>query len=352
MASQIDTHEKRFSPADYRVRLFLSVDLSGSTAFKNSTNGEDRNAGATPKWVTVFEQFYTDFPARFRTNYELNKSAQAGSDNCPVLWKAVGDELVFCGRTTNKFSIGLALNAFIDTLHEYRDGLLDDDGILDVKGAAWLAAFPEPNRAVQMRRPKDGLDLLTASEALELAADIHPYDYDFLGKAIDTGFRVASSAKPERFVLSVQLARLIAENRSDIGFGHHLHFGPPFQLKGVNKVEAYPSLYLDTMKHLKFEDIRLKERALLNGGVRQDLQALHDYLVAYCSAVGTDEIALPKTSTSDPVAPPDSYVQHRKLIETHLMQEPGREGSSDTEEDGDSGSLSDSDELKPLPPHR
>ncbi len=70
MDSKSDGIGQRFIAANYRVRLFLSVDLSGSTAFKNSKHGEDRERGATPKWVTVFEQFYTGFPVMFRDNFQ------------------------------------------------------------------------------------------------------------------------------------------------------------------------------------------------------------------------------------------------------------------------------------------
>ena len=90
-------NEERFTCAQFRVRLFLSVDLSGSTAFKNSQDGEARDQ-ASPKWVTAFDAFYRGFPAKFRSSYALRKTSQSGSDNCPKLWKAVGDELIFCGR--------------------------------------------------------------------------------------------------------------------------------------------------------------------------------------------------------------------------------------------------------------
>ena len=59
---------------------------------------------------------------------------------------------------------------------------------------------------MNLRNSGEASDFLTASEALESAADATPFEYDFLGKAIDTGFLIASFAKPERFVLSVQLA--------------------------------------------------------------------------------------------------------------------------------------------------
>lgn len=79
-----DPEDLRFEAADYRVRLFLSVDLSGSTAFKNSKDGEALKAGATPNWVTVFQKFYTDFPSFFAAEFQQQKNASAGEDVCPM----------------------------------------------------------------------------------------------------------------------------------------------------------------------------------------------------------------------------------------------------------------------------
>lgn len=333
MGSSADISGQRFQPAEYRVRLFLSVDLSGSTAFKNSDSGEARHDGAAPKWVTVFQQFYTDFPAFFRTEYQQQTNGAVGNDGCPKLWKAVGDELVFCGKISNKKAGAVALSSFINTLHRYRKKLCDDGVNLNLKGAGWLGAFPEPNRAVQLRPANGAPDLLSASEALENSADISPFDYDFLGKAIDTGFRVADTAKPEQLVLSVQLARLLANTTPGFGFDHPIRFDRPRPLKGVNRDEPYPMLYIDTMIHLPTEEARKQERHLLGEDAVPDREKLAKYLEAYCKVVGTDEIMLPADATGTEAAVPESYSKHKEMIAEHLLQEQDREfdGSGDDE---------------------
>lgn len=323
MALIDDVLESNYQAAEYRIRLFLSVDLSGSTAFKDSPAGVDRDGGATPRWVTVFQRFYTDFPAKYAGNYQRLRNELSGNDQCPTLWKAVGDELIFCGRTTNKRSISVALVSFIQTLHDYRKDIFSENTDLNLKGAAWLAAFPEPNRAVQLRKANGGPDLLTASEALEEAADKRPFDYDFLGKAIDTGFRVASTAKPQRFSLSVQLARLLTSAPRGLGNDYDIHIDQPILLKGVNGGEPYPILYIETLDHLGLSDIRRRERRILNRPPsREDLA---EYLMHYCNAVGTDDIVLPNDVGTDAAGPPESYLKHRELISEHLHQERGRE---------------------------
>ena len=338
MTRSDDDVEFRFKAADYRVRLFLSVDLSGSTAFKNSINGENRNNGGTPLWVTVFEQFYSDFPARYKANYQRRRNDTIGDDTCPVVWKAVGDELVFCGRVSNKMSISIALSTFIETMHEYRKVLLDAKHGLNVKGAGWLAAFPEPNRAVQVKNTGSEEDLLSASEALEAKADEQPFNYDFLGKAIDTGFRVAAQATPEKFSLSVQLASIMVSEPEGFGFDHAIWFEKTISLKGVNRSEPYPVMFIDTMAHLPFQNVRELERGLLNRQNAPNKKQLSGYLKAYCEAVGTDQIALPKDANCSAVTTPESYSRHRPEIERHLSQEADREFSNaDEGEPSDDG---------------
>lgn len=342
--------DQNFTCANFRVRLFLSVDLSGSTAFKSSRDGEARDQ-ASPKWVTTFETFYRDFPAKFRTKYASIKTAQCGADDCPKLWKAVGDELVFCGLVNNRKSVMFALMAFIDTLHDYRNSFSADQLPLNLKGAGWLASFPEPNRAVNLRSFGDGINYLTASEALESAADAQPFEYDFLGKAIDTGFRVASFAKPERFVLSVQLARLLASCPAGSGFDYEIRFDEPVALKGVNGNEAYPVLYIDTLEHLKEKRIREHERKLLGRHQAPTRDELTRYLVDYCAVVETDELNLPMNAGDDVPAPPQSYLDHKPRISEHLLAERGREIgdlTTDEPEDENGGEIPDGKGLEPL----
>ena len=313
-----------YSPADYRVRLFLSVDLSGSTAFKNSELGREIDHGASPKWVKVFQKFYTDFPDLFKNSYSRNKNANAGEDHCPSIWKAVGDELIFCGRVTNKAAVEAALNSFIITLLEYRQLLAVQSLGLNVKGAAWLGAFPEPNRAVEVKPRNRGAYFTSATEALEDAADHDPFDFDFLGKEIDTGFRVAGKAQPERFALSAQLARLLSSMPKVIATRHEIRVDYPIELKGVTKGIPYPNLYIETWDHLTTKPILENEQLILKSVAKASPTEIDRYLTVYCEVAGTDEIKLPDKAGDPPIAPPNSYIEHRNKLEIHLSEERGR----------------------------
>ncbi len=315
--------DKRFLMADYRVRIFLSVDLSGSTAFKNSDKGNEIT-GPSPRWVTVFQNFYKEFPSRYRYNYKEQSSGAIGSDECPDVWKAIGDEIVFCGRVTNKTSVATALKTFIKTLTDYRDNLNSEALELNVKGAGWLAAFPTPNRTVEVRPRSEHGEFLSASEALELEADQAPFNFDFLGKGIDTGFRIASKSHPERFTLCVQLARLLCSMRKDIAIAHEIHVDHPTELKGVNGGIPYPSLYINTLDHLKIARVRELERRILPKNIVPPKDEVANYLAEYCSVAATDEIKLPDSASDPPPSAPESYEAIKPHIAKHLRNERDR----------------------------
>lgn len=172
---------------------------------------------------------------------------------------------------------------------------------------------------VQIITGVEELKLVTASEALELVADERPFECDFLGKAMDTGFRVAQLAKPERFTLSVQLAQVILDSLEHYQFEHEIRFDKPILLKGVNGGKPYPVLYMDTMQHLSTEHVQIHERRLLGQSDAPSRAQLREYLDAYCSVVSTERIRLPTEPGDFAIEPTKSYHLYREKIEKHLM---------------------------------
>jgi hypothetical protein len=75
---------------EYRVRLFLSVDLTGSTDFKA------RTGHTSLVWLKAFQKFYGEFPSIFARNYQEACTAipDIGVDEnvcTPKVWKTIGD---------------------------------------------------------------------------------------------------------------------------------------------------------------------------------------------------------------------------------------------------------------------
>jgi hypothetical protein len=69
----------------------LSVDLVGSTAFKNSPRSESESR-LGPAWANVFVQFYNGFPLLFERTLS---GSSLPSEMRPKVVKALGDELLF-----------------------------------------------------------------------------------------------------------------------------------------------------------------------------------------------------------------------------------------------------------------
>src|SRR3712207_2108650 len=132
---------------EYRIRLFLAVDLAGSTAYKSSqkTNG----------WIKTFRDFYNGFVRLYRANYvafcEEHDECAAVSTDLPKLWKTVGDEVIFVNRVGSLFQLYAYVHSFDRTLDEYKKNLRTNPTTvdLDVKGNGWIASFPFPNQTIK-----------------------------------------------------------------------------------------------------------------------------------------------------------------------------------------------------------
>ncbi|WP_082761024.1 hypothetical protein [Leptospira alstonii] len=72
-----------------KVILFLSVDIVGSTEYKNKAQSQNH-------WLRFFTTFYEEFPITFLNQIEANSSLfQNLKLPLQKLWKSLGDELIF-----------------------------------------------------------------------------------------------------------------------------------------------------------------------------------------------------------------------------------------------------------------
>lgn len=81
------------------VRAFFSLDLFGSTAFKNANQAEGPES---PVWITTFKNFYarafSDFKAQVEELFAQQRESQYFADILPpkvYIWKVLGDEIIF-----------------------------------------------------------------------------------------------------------------------------------------------------------------------------------------------------------------------------------------------------------------
>ena len=226
-----------------RLRLFLSIDLVGSTAFKQSRLA----------WLPAMLNFYRDFDALVHAQYR----AQRQRTNCPVpppeFWKSNGDELLYTCDLTSRDQAIDALNIWLATLNAYRSDLATLVEDLDVKSTAWIALFPEPNAEVFFRRAGQTYRADIAGDALLLQAEMrdqwyagrrHELTRDFVGPSIDTGFRLTSWASPRRLILSADLAYLLTSSTPAEADPLPLHVSGRQKLKGVVGDAPYPLIWV------------------------------------------------------------------------------------------------------------
>ena len=197
------------------VRLFLSVDMVGSTEFKARLTGE-----GSESWLGIFRTFFTSFP--------LMVAGQIGfefldDDATPAIdvWKVMGDEVVFVTTPNSPEELTSTLLALLRTMRLYEErhfGALP----MRLKGTAWLADFTGQNIEIVIPELSSG------------GGD----HVDFIGPDIDLGFRVGKFARPGCMALSMDVLEQVLRARNGTSAALYLLGREP--LKGVLFGYPYP----------------------------------------------------------------------------------------------------------------
>lgn len=211
-----------------QLRLFMSVDVQDSTAFKQQADEQN-----PAPWRGDFFAFFWTFPN------ELEKKMPADARH-PQVWKFLGDEIVFSLKLTQLDDASTALRAFRDTVANFEP--IGVKRKLRLKGSAWIAGFPVGNAVVPVDRGEGRTD------------------EDYIGPSMDTGFRLSRLASQRKLVVSVELAWLLLHlpaSKSKLP----LHYEGRCQLKGVMEREGYPFIWTDLF-HQKRPPLIAAEDAL------------------------------------------------------------------------------------------
>ena len=311
------------------MRLFMSVDLVGSTAFKaNKKHSEPQNGSPSPAWVDEFRTFYKDFPIEVSKAYDLVVKAfgdelLAETGNRPRVWKTIGDEIIFCGRVYSVEHTAASVSAFLKALEHYSRRLEVDDKPLRLKGAGWLAAFPAPNISIAVTSDPvvgqlDAAPMASENtEEFERAADDAPSRFDFLGKGIDTGFRIAKNASEDRFVTSVQLGYVLARAATMKKFPHSFGYHGREVLKGVIDGAPYPVVSVDTERSEIKSKLKSREAAL-TGETTVQPHALCDFLETFMKVASIDVPCLGEGQAAWGADWPESYHRYQAAFAENL----------------------------------
>lgn len=328
------------TPPGYRLRLFLSVDLAGSTAFKAGPGGETVETTSEQGWVKVTRQFYHDFPREIQRVYrKLSNGDAAFEGRHPQRWKTVGDEILFCCRILNLHHLCICIHSFLVVLKDYGDLLKDDGGHLDVKGSGWVAAFPAPNVTVSLDHNKTTADQFP--EEFEADADSNFSSVDFLGNGIDTGFRISSFCATNVFTMNVELAWLLVSAKclnespataQQFQISRNFIFLGRKEMKGVIKNRPYPVIGIDVERNEDRRISRSLERKLLGSDItgHDDLKR---QLFHFMRGEGIEVPFLCGVNDSLVNEPPESYKLHRQkwISDNEMLKKLGDlEASADT----------------------
>jgi hypothetical protein len=256
-----------------RLRIFLSVDLIGSTEYKISHIADQPTDGSW--WPLVSMLFYTDFQKKFLENWQDFVSSAGSKISVgphPKLWKALGDELIFYKECVNQDEVVAAVQVWRRTVLDFKANWLHPE--LRFKTGAWLVGTPVRNWEVAFAHDEpDEMDVLLSGQSTAYnfnllrqyydAKSDRKIDIDFIGPSMDCGFRILGFADERKFVMSADLAYLISSRVgtwNENGFGDHypaieFYFLGNQELKGYSRSGFdYPVFWLDAFTLCKESD--------------------------------------------------------------------------------------------------
>lgn len=290
---------------NYRLEMFLSVDVSGSTAFKFSRNlagtAEDE-AG----WFTAIRKFYDSFNEKFRQAIAASRQGSMP----PELWKALGDELIYRVTIEDRHSAAVIVGCFIDAIHHTRSVVRAVSKGLDLKGCAWVADFDARNAIIDLdglHDPYQSADGETQRPPPSKKNSVQ----DFIGPSMDAGFRLGKAASRRRFALSVELALILASAQADkrsypIIFG----YDGREDFKGVLGGESYPVVWLDIEDSPKLRETNRREAAMLQCQPEVPAEVVVDFCSSYIESSYWMEMPFLKSDNSELFnTVPESHIQ-------------------------------------------
>lgn len=216
-----------------KAYLFLSADLVNSTGLKT----------AKTTWTALFSSFYRSFPKRLNAsideqNSRFKKTHKAANLKHPIVWKLVGDEILFYLEVSGFYErVLFTIAAFKKAIVAHNN----DDEAYKIRGTVWFANVDRKHRNQKICPSVQG----------------HPL-FDFLGSDVDTGFRLCKYSSPEKLIISAETAiLLIRDNYLTIEeIGLRVCFDGTTRLRGVDSdTPSYPLIWIDLLSEVKADKL-------------------------------------------------------------------------------------------------
>jgi hypothetical protein len=265
-----------------RLRLFMSIDVVGSTALKQPSFQE-----RLVDWFLIIQSFYGETVLAVQDEWAglqskvLAKDQEKFLGDAPQFWKTVGDEVLYYKDVTDSRQIGVTIECWKRAVASVRaffykqneDILKDVKLSLDVKATVWSAGFPRRNKAIispsglltQLRPGRYAQVFREAHErAYTQSSDALPsnrVELDFIGPGIDIGFRLCGFSTTQKLVISMDVAYMLARCRGDQALTHlDIHYDGRVPLRGVFNGKPYPLFWIDNSAAGSFEAKESKAR--------------------------------------------------------------------------------------------
>jgi hypothetical protein len=122
------------------LHLFLSVDIAGSTKYKNSRPDSDEHP---QYWKALFDLLYQEIEAGFRKEIR-DKEKNDKLFSRPIVWKLLGDEIIFDSVIKTENETVRFVSAFIKALRQLDLQIMKSYPVR-LKGTGWTAGVPIRN---------------------------------------------------------------------------------------------------------------------------------------------------------------------------------------------------------------
>lgn len=261
-------------PVRSKLKIFLSIDIVGSTEFKN-VRGASVDHAHGDHWTRPFLSFYrmsvAGMASHWDTVVEQMKSVQEGNGHFdfgdrPSFWKGAGDEVLFAKTVRSPLDASATIQAMLLLMESHRQHFQSKPRTrsLDVKGAAWLAGFPLNNSEVVLMEDgspdassgDDMIDNFKLLALLEGQGGPLAYRADYIGPSVDLGFRLRDHATPRQLVVSADLVWLLCHastkcspdqtDRCKFLLLPRISYERNVPLKGVLDGEPYPLFWVES----------------------------------------------------------------------------------------------------------
>jgi hypothetical protein len=298
----------------YRLDLFLSVDVAGSTAFKFSNSlsgGAQQNGDAPNGWFTTIKKFYITFHQTFLSSIE---QAVGNERNCVELWKALGDELIYRVTVSDMHVIARIVMSFIDTVHSTRKVVRGQSKSLDLKASAWLVDFPARNAIIDFDGLRDGGLTEDEDHDQNVNHSTHRPFRDFIGPSIDAGFRLGKVATRSKMALSVELALILSKAQSHKRcYPFIFGYDGREDMKGVLGGDGYPVVWLDIEDNDLQRETNRREAAMLQRRPEVPSDVVVDFCLRFIlSSYWMEEPFLGKNAGEPFNKIPPSHLEHAR----------------------------------------